>query len=277
MKKTILTLMAVLVAIFVNAQADGKFTTHPMKGYTLHIYNHDGKAGDQSFIVEGPTSLVAIEVPLTKPYGEAFKSYIDKLGKPVVATITDYDIGGDFGGELVLVEGMKELMQRMNMIDRYKQNYGDKMMDLSKWDNATVVNFGSTKVWDGISYRFDKGPAGFFQASTLVIGSQVGVLHADPSANHISAREAQNVEAIAQAIANDEGLLKSGAKYFVSDHGNGLVSKSAVKSHIKYLKKVQAIRAKAPTADAFVAAMKKAFPGRGGEESLAQVAENLYK
>lgn len=273
----ILLMMALMVTIFVNAQADGKFSTHQMKGYTLHIYNHDGKSGDQSFIVEGPTSLVAIEVPLTKPYGEKFQEYINKLGKPVVATITDYDIGGDFGGELVMVEGMKELMQRMNMVDRYKQSYGDKMMDLSKWDNATVVNFGGTKVWDGIAYRFEKGPAGFFQASTLVIGNQVGVLHADPSTGHISPREVQNADGIGQAIANDEGLLKSGAKYFISDHGDGLVGKAAVKAHIKYLKKVQAIKAKSKTADEFVAAMKKAFPGRAGEENLAQVAENLYK
>ena len=35
--------------------------------------------------------------------------------------------------------------------------------------------------------------------------------------------------------------------------------------------------AKAKTADEFVAAMKKAFPGRAGEDGLAQVAANLYK
>ena len=277
MKKMLLTLMALMVAIFVNAQADGKFYTHQMKGYTLHIYSHDGKQGDQSFIIEGPTSLVAIEVPLTKPYGEKFENYMKGLNKPVVATITDYDIGGYFGGDVILVEGMKEAMARMNMIQRYQESYGEKLMDLSKWDNAEEVKFGSIKTWDGITYRFDKGPAGFMQASTLVIGGQVGVLHSDPSSGHINAREAQNANAISQAIANDEGLLKSGAKYFVSDHGNGLVSKSAVKSHIKYLKKVKAIQAKAKTADEFVAAMKKAFPGRAGEDGLAQVAANLYK
>ena len=51
----------------------------------------------------------------------------------------------------------------------------------------------------------------------------------------------------------------------------------AVKQHLKYLKKVKALRAKASSPEELAAAMKKAFPKRGGAENLAEVAANLFK
>jgi len=279
MKKFFLTMMALVCAIMVNAQADGTFTVKQMKGFTLHIYNHDGGPGDHSFVVEGPTSLVALEVPLTKPYGNKFSDYMKSLNKPVVATVTGYDIGGSFSEKTYIPEALVESMKRMsNMLDNYKTRYGDNLMDISYWNNPTEqVKFGTTKTWDGVNFRFDEGPDGFFKSATIVINGQIALLHCDPSANHLSVREAQNAASLDAAIKADEMVLKSGAKYFITHHGTGFVPAKAVKQHLKYLKKVKALRAKASSPEELAAAMKKAFPKRGGAENLAEVAANLFK
>ena len=170
-------------------------------------------------------------------------------------------------------------MKRMsNMLDNYKNRYGDNLMDISYWNNPTEqVKFGTTKTWDGVNFRFDEGPDGFFKSATIVINGQIALLHSDPSANHLSVREAQNAASLDAAIKADEMVLKSGAKYFITHHGTGFVPAKAVKQHLKYLKKVKALRAKASSPEELAAAMKKAFPKRGGAENLAEVAANLFK
>ncbi len=49
---------------------------------------------DASYIIEGADSLVTMEEPLFKVNVKEFNEYLDKLGKPVEKTITDYHIGG---------------------------------------------------------------------------------------------------------------------------------------------------------------------------------------
>ena len=279
MKKTILFLMALVCAMVVNAQANGTFTVQQFKGFKLHIYNHDGGAGDHSFVVEGPTSLIALETPLTKPYGAKYEEYMKSLNKPVIATITGYDVGGSFSQNNFIPEPLKETMKGMgNMVQNYKNRYGDNMYDIDFWNTtAEVVPTGTTRSWDGIPFRFDRGPAGFLTSATIVIGGQVALLHSEPSAGHLSVREAQNAAALDAAIASDELLLQSKVKTYITHHGSGLCTAKDLKNHLKYLKKVKALRAKATTPEQLAAAIQKAFPQRSGAENLAQIAENLFK
>ena len=279
MKKFALTFMALLCAIMVSAQADGTFTVQQYKGFKLHIYNHDGGPGDHSFIVEGPNALIALETPLTKPYARVYSDYMQGLKKPVIATVTGYDVGGSFSQNNYIPAPLKETMKGMgNMVEGYKNRYGENMMDIDFWDTtAEAVPVGTTKTWDGIDFRFDRGPSGFLASATIVIGGQVALLHSEPSKGHLSPREAQNAASIDTAIANDELVLKSGVKTFITHHGSGLCSAKDVKNHLKYLKKVKALRAKAANAEQLTAALQKAFPKRTGAEQLSEVAANLFK
>lgn len=279
MKKILLLMVALFSTIMANAQADGTFTVQQFKGFKIHIYNHDGGPGDHSFVIEGPTSLIALETPLTKPYGKVYADYMQKLNKPVVATLTGYDVGGSFSQGNFIPEPLKETMKGMgSMVQNYKNRYGDNMYDIDFWTTtAEGVPTGSTKTWDGIPFRFDRGPAGFLTSATIVIGGQVAMLHSAPSAAHLTAREAQNAAALDAAIANDELVLKSGTKTFITHHGSGICSAKDVKNHLKYLKKVKALRAKATSPEQLAAAIQKAFPGRSGAEGLAEVSANLFK
>lgn len=279
MKKTFLFLMALVCAMVVNAQGNGTFTVQQFKGFKLHIYNHDGGPGDHSFVIEGPTSLIALETPLTKPYGNMYAEYMQKLNKPVIATITGYDVGGSFSQNNFIPEPLKETMKGMgNMVQNYKNRYGDNMYDIDFWTTtAEAVPTGTTRSWDGIAFRFDKGPAGFLTSATIVIGGQVALLHSEPSAGHLTTREAQNAAALDAAIATDELLLQSKVKTYITHHGSGLCTVKDVKNHLKYLKKVKALRAKATTPEQLAAAIQKAFPNRSGAEALAEVAANLFK
>ena len=90
--------------------------------------------------------------------------------------------------------------------------------------------------------------------------------------------EAPAVPSDAKSMVGVNGWeVQSGAKYFITHHGTGFVPAKAVKQHLKYLKKVKALRAKASSPEELAAAIKKAFPKRGGAENLAEVAANLFK
>ena len=63
---------------------------------------------------------------------------------------------------------------------------------------------------------------------------------------------------------------------FIGGHG-GAAGRDAVEFKIAYLKQMKELLGANQTAQAFVAAMKAAYPGLPGEAGLEDVAKALYK
>ena len=81
--------------------------------------------------------------------------------------------------------------------------------------------------------------------------------------------------AIDAEIAEAENSLASGATLFIGGHG-GAASRDAVEFKIAYLKKMKELFAANNTAQAFVDAMKQAYPGLPGEAGLADLGKAFY-
>ena len=106
--------------------------------------------------------------------------------------------------------------------------------------------------WQGLLYTLDsgKGPC-------------------QPPASFISG-------CIDAEIAEAENSLASGATLFAGGHG-GAATRDAVEFKIAYLKKMKDLLEENKTAQAFVDAMKEAYPGLPGESGLEELSKALYK
>ena len=94
------------LTLTIMAQTKGRFETHELGSFTLHVYYTNDALGDASYIVEGRDALVTLEQPLFKDNVAEYDAYLAELGKPVARRITDYHVGGTGSHDVVMAEGM---------------------------------------------------------------------------------------------------------------------------------------------------------------------------
>lgn len=277
MKKVFLFLL-VFVAMAAKAQTKGSFEVLDLGSFKLHVYNTNDALGDASYIIEGNTGLVTLEQPLFKDNVSEFDAYVTSLNKPILKVVSNYHIGGTGHQEVVMVEGMPDFVKGNiygGMMQNFAQIFGDAIVSMPT-GKAEEVAFESTQNWDGIKFVFQKGASTDFPAASILIGGKIYYTHWTPAKAHISHLQVSSLPAIDAEIAEAEKALKSGCEYFIGGHG-GAATSEAVKFKIDYLSTMKRIIGTNKTADSFVEAMKKAYPGLSGETGLTDLANALYK
>lgn len=260
------------------AQTKGHFETHDLGNFKLHVYYTNDALGDASYIIEGNDALVTMEQPLFKENVAEFDNYLSKLGKPVETRISDYHIGGTGNHEVIMAEGMPEFTHGEiygGMMKGFTQAFGDALTDMPT-GKATEVAFGTSHTWAGVSFEFHHGAASDFPGASILIGGKVYYTHWTPSKAHVSHLQISSSAAIDAEIAEAEESLASGAELFIGGHG-GAAKRDAVEFKIAYLKKMQEILATNKSSQAFVDAMKKAYPELPGADGLTDLTKTLYK
>lgn len=278
MNKFILTIMAGLMAIASFAQDKGHFEVYDFAKFKLHVYYTNDVMADASYIVEGENGLVTMEYPLFKENAAEFDRYINKLGKPIEQVITDYHEGSS--GELTqaVAEGMSSFMKGPvygGMMNNFKETFGDSMVSIPT-GKTVEIPFDSTQEWAGVQFKFLHGATSDFPAASILIGGKVYYTHWTPAKAHISHLQISSSAAIDAEIAESENSLKSGATLFIGGHG-GATKANTVQFKIDYLKTIKKSLNENKTADAFVKAMKKAYPNLPRAEELEELAKALYK
>lgn len=278
MKKTLSTMALSLVTLSVPAQEKGRFETHDLGSFRLHVYYTNDAMGDASYIVEGRNALVTLEQPLFKDNVAEYDAYLAKLGKPVEQRIADYHLGGTGAHPVVMAEGMPEFTSQgvyAAMMEGFAQGFGDAIVPLPTGRKSEVA-FGSTQTYAGIPFAFRHGAATDFPGAEILIGGKVWFSHWAPMKAHASHLNIPSAEAIDAQVAASEEALRSGAELFIGGHG-GAADADAVKFKIAYLKKMKELLADNSTEASFVEAMKKAYPGLPGADGLGELAKVLYK
>ena len=237
MKKALFILFN-LLTITAMAQTKGRFEVHDLGNCKLHVYYTNDALGDASYIIEGKDALVTMEQPLFKDNVAEFDTYLSKLDKPVETRITDYHVGGTGNHDVVMAQGMPE--------------------------------FTKGEVYGGMMKGFTQPGA------SILIGGKVYYTHWTPAKAHVSHLQISSPAAIDAEIAEAENSLASGATLFIGGHG-GAATRDAVEFKIAYLKKMKEQLAANKTAQAFVDAMKQAYPGLPGEAGLEDLGKALYK
>lgn len=219
-----------------------------------------------------------MEQPLFRDNVAEFDSYLSKLGKKVEKRITDYHVGGTGSHDVVMAEGMPEFTKGEiygGMMAGFAQAFGDALTDMPT-GKASEVAFGSTQTWAGVPFEFRHGASTDFPGASILIGGKVYYTHWTPDKAHVSHLQISSAAAIDAEIAEAEKSLKSGAELFIGGHG-GAAKADAVQFKISYLNTVKKLLAENSTPEAFVEAMKKAYPGLPGEAGLEDLANALYK
>ena len=260
------------------AQSKGRFEVHDLGNYKLHVYYTNDTLGDASYIVEGKDALVTMEQPLFKDNVAEFGTYLSKLEKPVEKRITDYHVGGTGKHDVVMAQGMPEFTKGAvygGMMKGFAQAFGDALTDMPT-GKVTEVAFGSTKTWAGVTFEFRHGAASDFPGASILIGNKAYYTHWTPAKAHISHLQVSSPAAIDAEITEAENSLASGATLFIGGHG-GAATRDAVEFKIAYLKKTKKLLEENMTAQAFVDAMKQAYPGLPGETGLEDLGKALYQ
>ncbi len=277
--KTFFVALLGLLLLTANAEAKGHFETLDCDGFRLHVYNSGDVMADTSFIVEGKDGLVTMELPLFKENAKEFDAYVAALKKPVVQVVTNYHAGSAPGAPVFMPQGMPAFMKGevyTGMLAHFRQTFGDSMVDIAEVA-ATEVPFGETVTLAGVPFTFLKGAASDFPAASIIIGKQqVYYSHWTPAKAHTSHLQTGTPQAIDAEIDAAQAALASGCRYFVGGHG-GIAGEGALQFRLDYLKALKKLRADCATAEDFMAAVKKAYPGLPGEEGLKDLAQALYK
>lgn len=276
--KKVLFILFNLLAITTIAQTKGYFEVHDLDNYKLHIYYTNDALNDASYIIEGKDALVTMEQPLFKDNVAEFDSYVAQLKKPIEKRITDYHVGGTGNHDVVMAQGMPKFIKGEiynNMIKGFAQAFGDALTDMPT-GKATEVAFGTTQTWAGVSFEFYQGATSDFPGASILIGGKAYYTHWAPEKAHISHLQISSSEAIDAEINEAEKSLASGAELFIGGHGSA-AKRDVVEFKINYLKKMKEMLVTNKSAQAFVEAMKKAYPGLSGENELKDLAKVLYK
>ena len=277
MRKVLFILLS-FFTITVMAQTKGRFEVYDIDNFKLHVYYTNDALGDASYIVEGKDALVTMEQPLFKDNVVEFDAYLSRLEKPVEKRITDYHVGGTGSHDVVMAEGMPEFTKGEiygGMMQGFAQAFGDALTDMPT-GRAAEVAFGTTQTWAGVAFEFRRGATTDFPGASILIGGKVYYTHWTPVKAHVSHLQVSSPAAIDAEIAEAENSLASGATLFVGGHG-GAATRDAVEFKITYLKKMKELLAANRTAQAFVDAMKDAYPGLPGEAGLEELGKALCK
>ena len=276
--KKVLFILFNLLTITAMAQTKGRFEVHDLGNYKLHVYYTNDVLGDASYIIEGNDALVTMEQPLFKDNVAEFDAYLSKLDKSVEKRITDYHVGGTGKHDVVMAQGMPEFTKGEiygGMMKGFAQTFGDAMTDMPT-GKATEVAFGTTQTWAGVTFEFRHGAKSDFPGASILIGGKAYYTHWTPVKAHVSHLQISSSDAIDAEIAEAENSLASGATLFIGGHG-GATTRDAVEFKIAYLKKMHEQLVANTTAQAFVDAMKQAWPGLPGEAGLEDLGKALYK
>ena len=276
--KKVLFILFNLLTITAMAQTKGRFEVHDLGNYKLHVYYTNDALGDASYIIEGEDALVTMEQPLFKDNVAEFDAYLSKLDKSVEKRITDYHVGGTGKHDVVMAQGMPEFTKGEiygGMMKGFVQMFGDAMTDMPT-GKATEVAFGTTQTWAGVTFEFRHGAKSDFPGASILIGGKAYYTHWTPVKAHVSHLQISSSDAINAEIAEAENSLASGAMLFIGGHG-GATTRDTVEFKIAYLKKMKELFVANNTAQAFVDAMKQAWPGLPGEAGLGDLGKALYK
>lgn len=275
MKKFLFTVLTMFIMLNTNAQ--GRFEVLPLENAKLHVYYSNDVMADASYIVEGDAGLVTIETPLFKSGLLEFNSYIARLGKPVVAAIADYHVGGTGEAKVIMAEGMGRFTTEgvyAAMMSGFRQSFGSSMVDLPTGE-VDEVPFGSTRKIAGVDFLFTRGSGTDFPGAAILIDGKACLTHWAPVKAHMSPLQISSRAAVAAELAALREAAESGAEYFVGSHG-GASDIDGVRFRITYLETVGSLLDRCADASSFESELKKAYPSLAGEESVSGLAAALY-
>jgi len=245
---------------------------------TLHAYRTNDYLGDESYILEGKKSLVAIELPAFHSNLGEYISYVKGLNKPLTDVMLSYHPTGadylkEFSGVKIhataaSIKAWSDGGAIKGLVDSFTKTFGgdfdpslpDVKADLAE-GKTSIGGFDFVVSGNGDAYEIEI-PA-IRSIYVHMLGADVhsilaSTAHMDATIDHLKSFKAKNYTYILSSHYVPETL-------------------AAVDAKIAYVEKAKSIASTAKTADEFIKEMKANFPKYQGENYLAMTAGMLYK
>lgn len=279
MKNILKGLMVFAVSFaFLHAKDLPKASIDSMSANGANVHSFTAYSGDVSNIIEFDKSLILVDFQPTKSATKELESYVKSLKKPLKAIVVPtHGIGKNLFKNVPVYETAqmdkfnrgKGIETFINIFSKFFKN------DMTKTAvGADKILKNGKNVIDGKDVVVSTDENGFPPTSDLVFAKEsIYFTHliADNSHLLVGAKEAIN-----PLIKKFENIKQKGYKAIISSHLK-ITGQNGVDFSLKYLQTVQNTLKTAKTKEAFIEAMKKAYPKAKNEKFLMMSAGKLYK
>ena len=257
------------------AVESGSVTVYDFGASKLHVYNTGDALGDVAYIVEGKDALIGIELPSFTANLDAWQNYIAGLDKPMNDLfLCDHATGASYV-EGMNVYGTQGAQYSIASGSTYAttqglyETFGDDFHGGADLANINKVVSGTVTV-AGIDFNLiDCG-----ETYDLEIPSMNAVYtHMLGKTCHSILTSTAHMDSMIETL---KGYQSAGYDMILSAH-SGVEGQDAVAEKIAYVEKAKELAASCDNAEAFMTAMKEAFPDYIGENYLEMSAGYLYQ
>lgn len=241
----------------------------------------DAVLANATYVIEGPTALVVVDAQLFVPMAQAFRAYVDGIGKPIARVYLSHEHPDHFFGLAAafadapiyaLSETIEFLKQHGEAIriDRV-QRFGPLVPTSVRIPDRTVQ--AGVEIIDGVTYEF-------IVVEDAEVQKQLTIRLPDLGVHIVQDLVYSGVHAYAHRgmsgwIAALEALDAGSCETFLPGHGEPC-GKDEVRANIEYLRTVDRIIAEASGFDAFRDAVLAAYPQRKCSNMLNIYGHGLF-
>mgnify|MGYP004638518351 FL=1 len=257
------------------AVESGSVTVYDFGASKLHVYNTGDALGDVAYIVEGKDALIGIELPSFTANLDAWQNYIAGLDKPMNDIfLCDHATGASYveGMNVYGTQGAQDSIASGSTYATTQglyETFGDDFHGGADLANINKVVSGTVTV-AGIDFNLiDCG-----ETYDLEIPSMNAVYtHMLGKTCHSILTSTAHMDSMIETL---KGYQSAGYDMILSAH-SGVEGQDAVAEKIAYVEKAKELAASCENAEAFMTAMKEAFPDYIGENYLEMSAGYLYQ
>lgn len=257
------------------AVESGSVTVYDFGASKLHVYNTGDALGDVAYIVEGEDALIGIELPAFTANLDAWQNYIADLDKPMNDLfLCDHATGASYveGMNVYGTQGAQDSIASGSTYATTQglyETFGDDFHGGADLANINKVVSGTVTV-AGIDFNLiDCG-----ETYDLEIPSMNAVYtHMLGKTCHSILTSIAHMDSMIETL---KGYQSAGYDMILSAH-SGVEGQDAVAEKIAYVEKAKELAASCENAEAFMTAMKEAFPDYIGENYLEMSAGYLYQ
>lgn len=255
--------------------ASGSVTVYHYGDVNLHVYNSEDALGDVAYIVEGKDALVGIELPSFTAGLDAWKGYVQSLGKPMNDIFLDAHVTGASyvsGMNIYGTQAAKDAIAAGSTLattDGLYQTFGSDFHGGDDMAQINTVVSGKVTV-GGIEFNvIDRGDTYDLEIPSI----NVVYTHMLGKTVHSIMPSTAAMDAMLDTLHDYQN---KGYAMVLSGHSTP-EGQDAVSEKIAYVQKAKELAASCTTADEFKAAMKEAFPNYAGDNYLEMTAGYLFQ
>lgn len=268
MKRSIVMLIAI-IAVFFSAAAGaavrqttdvGPCTvdTYQFGGYRLHAFATNDPLDDECFIIEGPRSLVGIELPPLIEHLDVWRDYVEEIGKPMEDIIISMHAAGGRVAEAMRLrvwatQAVKDSIDQgaaMIVMQRLAEELPG--VDSSAAEITDIIE-GDVVVIGGITFRIIPNGDGFDVAIPAINAVYTHMFGGDTHSIVPSLAAADSM------IGSARMYLESGYTTILSAHHRP-EGRADVRNKINYLETLKELAEASPDGDEFREAMRAQYP-----------------